>query len=47
MNRCFDCAYCSTYTYLPVDVCDIDNHEIMDVYHDCCDKFVMAEEEDT
>ena len=45
MNRCFDCAYCSIYSLSMVEVCDIDEHRIEDVYHECCDNFVMAEED--
>lgn len=46
MNRCFDCVYCCIYSHSLVDVCDIDEHRIADVYHDCCDDFVMVDEEE-
>lgn len=36
---CFNCANCSTFYLRNVDVCDIDNHPIGDVYSESCGKF--------
>ncbi len=41
MKRCFDCVFCSSFVSYPfVDICDIDNHTINDVYADVCEEFI-------
>lgn len=39
---CFECAYCSEHYPSMKDSCDIDEHEIKDVFAETCEKFVKA-----
>lgn len=44
-KRCFDCAMCSEHYPSFKDICDVDDHEISDVYSELCDKFIEMEEQ--
>lgn len=43
--RCFDCVFCSEHYPSMKDVCDVDEHIILDVYSESCDEFSECEEE--
>ena len=44
MERCYDCAYCSTFYNKPGDICDKDEHVIENVYAEKCDGFEEMED---
>lgn len=45
-NRCCDCAFCSEYYLTSKDVCELDEHEIRNIYSENCSKFVRADDDE-
>ena len=41
---CFSCANCSEHYPSMKDSCDIDEHEIKDVFVETCEKFIKADD---
>lgn len=39
---CFECCYCSECYPSMKDVCDINGHEIKDVFTEVCEQFEQA-----
>jgi hypothetical protein len=41
---CFECVMCSEHYPSFKDTCDLDEHEISDVEHECCEHFAKSDD---
>ena len=44
LKVCFSCANCSEHYPSMKDRCDIDEHEIKDVFAETCEEFIKADD---